>query len=244
MEATAARRGSEGRKGRAEGCHDLPLGRRGAASGRSSASSRRLCRAHSSAIAGSHRRVADATAATYRHCDPAGQGRGTIAHRRLRSPRDPRRDDRVRHGAIVAAGRLAPPPGRLPNFDRRRRRAGADVCFEGWGAAEWIGASDGPACDPRNSACATPRRPALLIAERRAGAESGRIEHTHRQRRAAPGRCRRPQAVVQSAPTHGKQHSGQRKSGDRFWAQARATNYWARPRSGRPLFGEALAREG
>ena len=32
--------------------------------------------------------------------------------------------------------------------------------------------------------------------------------------------------------------------GFRSWAQARATNYWARPRSGRPLFGEALAREG
>jgi hypothetical protein len=29
-----------------------------------------------------------------------------------------------------------------------------------------------------------------------------------------------------------------------LWAKARATNYSARPRSGRPLFGEALAREG
>ncbi len=34
------------------------------------------------------------------------------------------------------------------------------------------------------------------------------------------------------------------RHGARFWAQARATNYSARPRSGRPLFGEALAREG
>ena len=34
--------------------------------------------------------------------------------------------------------------GRLQNFDRRRRRAGADVCFESWVlAAAWIGASDG-----------------------------------------------------------------------------------------------------
>jgi len=33
-------------------------------------------------------------------------------------------------------------------------------------------------------------------------------------------------------------------AGGRFWAIARATSYWARPRSGRLLFGEALAREG
>ncbi len=33
-------------------------------------------------------------------------------------------------------------------------------------------------------------------------------------------------------------------AGGRFWAIARATSYWARARSGRLLFGEALAREG
>jgi hypothetical protein len=65
----------------------------------------------------------------------------------------------------VPAARLAPRHGRLQNFDRRRRRAGADVC-EGWVlAAACIGASDGAACGPRNPARAIPRRPALLIAE-------------------------------------------------------------------------------
>jgi hypothetical protein len=56
--------------------------------------------------------------------------------------------------------------GRLQNCDRRPRRAGADACFEGWAlAAEWIGASDGAASGPRNPPRATPRRPALLIAD-------------------------------------------------------------------------------
>ena len=106
----------------------------------------------------------------------------TIAGRRLRSPRDPRRGDRVRHGAIVPAARLAPPPGRLQNFDRRRRRAGADVCFEGWVlAAAWIGASDGAACGPRNPARATPRRPALLIAGSRAREAVCRSSGLHMQ---------------------------------------------------------------
>ena len=61
---------------------------------------------------------------------------------------------------------LALATGRLQNCDRRRRRAGADACFVGSVlAAEWIGASDGAASGPRNPARATPRRPALLIAE-------------------------------------------------------------------------------
>ena len=108
-------------------------------------------------------------AIAYRQSDHALGRCGVIAVRRLRSPRDPRRGDRVRYGAIVPAARLAPPHGRLQNFDRRRRRARADVCFEGWLlAAAWIGASDGAACGPRNPARATPRRPALLIAECRA----------------------------------------------------------------------------
>ena len=47
----------------------------------------------------------------------AGRRRRASARRRLRSPRDPRRGDRVRHGAIVPAARLAPPPGR-----KRKRR--------------------------------------------------------------------------------------------------------------------------
>ena len=46
------------------------------------------------------------------HCDHAGSAGRVSARRRLRSPRDPRRGDRVRHGAIVPAARLAPPPGR------------------------------------------------------------------------------------------------------------------------------------
>ena len=40
------------------------------------------------------------------HCDHADRRRRTIARRRLRSPQDPRRGDRVRHGAIVPAARL------------------------------------------------------------------------------------------------------------------------------------------
>ena len=44
--------------------------------------------------------------------------------------------------------------------------------FEGWVlATEWIGASDGAASGPRNPARATPRRPALLIAESEARAK-------------------------------------------------------------------------
>jgi len=53
------------------------------------------------------------------HCDHADRRGRTSACRRLRSPRDPRRGDRVRHGAIVPAARLAPRHGRLQNFDRR-----------------------------------------------------------------------------------------------------------------------------
>ena len=41
-----------------------------------------------------------------------------------------------------------------------------------------------------------------------------------------------------------KQASSPPANHDRSWAQARATNYSARPRSGRPLFCEALVREG
>ena len=47
--------------------------------------------------------------------DRARWSRRTSARRRLRSPRDPRRGDRVRHGAIVPEARLAPAPGRLQN---------------------------------------------------------------------------------------------------------------------------------
>ena len=99
-------------------------------------------------------------------------------------PRDPRRGDRVRHGAIVPVAHLAPPPERLQNFNRRRRRVGADVCREGWVvAAERIGASDEAARGPRNSARATPRRPALLIAVSRAPVELCRFDGSHMQRR-------------------------------------------------------------
>ena len=47
-------------------------------------------------------------------------------------------------------------------------------------AAERIGASDGAARGPRNSARATPRRPALLIAETRAALEGVQNPATHR----------------------------------------------------------------
>ena len=99
------------------------------------------------------------------HRDHAGSAGRVSARRRLRSPLDPRRGHRVRRGAIVPVARLAPPHGRLQNFDRRRRRAGADVCFEGWVlAAAWIGASDGaPAaratrCDTATSGPADRRK--------------------------------------------------------------------------------------
>jgi hypothetical protein len=56
---------------------------------------------------------------------------------------------------------------RLQNCDRRRRRGGASLCFEGWVlAAAWIGASDRAACGPRNPARATPRRGPLISASR------------------------------------------------------------------------------
>ena len=62
-----------------------------------------------------------------------------------------------------------------------------------------------------------------------------------RPRGAAVGRQR-------ARPEHGR---GRRKGSSGtvaghacFWAIAGATSYWARPRSGRPLFAEALAREG
>ena len=101
--------------------------------------------------------------------DHADCRRRASACRRLRSPRDPRRGDRVRHGAIVAAARLAPPPGRLPNFDRRRRRAGTDVCFEGWvqpSGSEL--ATEPPAARATQLVRYLDARPALLIAESRA----------------------------------------------------------------------------
>jgi hypothetical protein len=118
------------------------------------------------------------------HCDHADRRRRTIARRRLRSPRDPRRGDRVRYGAIVPAARLTPPHGRLQNFDRRHRRTRADVWFEGWLlATAWIGASDGAACGPRNPARATLRRPALLIAVSGARADTCRASQLHMQSR-------------------------------------------------------------
>ena len=61
--------------------------------------------------------------------DHAVRRRRASARRRLRSPRDPRRGDRVRHGAIVPTARLAPPHGRK----RERRATGhgrdPDACF-------------------------------------------------------------------------------------------------------------------
>ena len=70
---------------------------------------------------------------------------------------------------------------------------GADVCFERWVLApEWIGASDGAACGPRNSAPATPRRPALLIAESEARGLIRTMADLHMQIATAAPLARRP----------------------------------------------------
>ena len=46
-----------------------------------------------------------------------------------------------------------------------------------------------------------------------------------------------------AAPARGQKQSRRAEAARaRIWATARATSYWARPRSGRLLFGEALAR--
>jgi len=61
---------------------------------------------------------------------PTRRGR-TSARRRLRSPREPRRGDRVRHGAIVPAARLAPPHGRRHERANSEGRTSPDAWFLG-----------------------------------------------------------------------------------------------------------------
>src|ERR1035437_10345200 len=60
-----------------------------------------------------------------------------------------------------------------------------------------------------------------------------------------PGERLVANSIVSSATSRrAKQSSGAASTGGWLWAIARATNYSARPRSGRPLFREALVREG
>jgi hypothetical protein len=117
-----------------------------------------------------------------RECDRAASQRPVIACRRERSPRGPRRGDRIRDGAIIRRWRLAPPPGRLQNSDRRRRRAGADVSSERWVLAdESTGASDRAACSPCNPAPCDTATPALLVADSGADATACRNQALHGQ---------------------------------------------------------------
>jgi hypothetical protein len=140
---------------------------------------------------------------------------------------------RVNRGVSPATGHCeSPPAGRARPDPRCRTLAFPESArpdpTSGRSLPASATAQDGASGAARRRAClwanaivscaADPGRPGRALRRQRDRAKRGA------RRRKAIARPRQPDA--------------------RYWAQARATNHSARPRSGRPLIGEAIVREG